>query len=517
MAKTDEIKFIDQHLEKVVLGVCALIMAYGVFQWVLSAPQRTEVPRVYGRKVVPANEVDGGLRIWAERTEARPPTDPPDPRVFDYAGEIEKHRKPIRVSAIGNWGDHRQVMVLPKAPELPQGVPLKKISDILAALSPEFTEIKGARELVNEGSGIDKLVFRGKAEFPLGALLKAWNKEFRASAMEEVRATALAVEIEKREVLSDGTLGPVTRVTRVQIPAKEGETPVQDVVIPPYADGNADAVREKILEFGEKTQPRILRPDYWSVWSQEKGRWTKPWIKEEEKPDPAPPAAGARPAVPAVPAPPAAKAGPVAPPAARTDIELWFHDTDVVVQREYSYRMRIVFVSPLYTYDDVVYKGTPKDALVKSISSGWSKWVRAAAIPRTTQYFVTSVQGMAGMGGKQQLFCTVFTRSLGQVVAEKFAVSPGHVIGGKKTKQIKNPTTGQSEPQPVDFSTNATAVHVDFKKTIYRQGQKVETRELTCLERGKLVSHILVKHLPPDDVRSKAFKELQALVGGRAP
>ncbi len=60
MAKTDEIKFIDQHLEKVVLGVCALVLAYGVFQWVLSAPLRTEVPKVDG-KVVPAGELDRKL------------------------------------------------------------------------------------------------------------------------------------------------------------------------------------------------------------------------------------------------------------------------------------------------------------------------------------------------------------------------------------------------------------------------------------------------------------------------
>ncbi|MDP6544210.1 MAG: hypothetical protein QGH60_09485 [Phycisphaerae bacterium] len=514
MARTDEIKFIDQHLEKVVLGVCVLILAYGVFQWVLSAPPRPEVPEVDG-EVVSATEVDAEMRSWAERVEGRKPSGGPLPPVYDYTREIEKHRKPTGIASIDNWGDHRQVMVPPKRVKPPEGIPLKRITDILDAFAPKFTEIKGARELVDERGGIDKLVFRGQAEFPLGALLKAWNKVFRGSAMDEVLATAVAVEIEKREVLSDGTFGPVTRVARVQIPIKAGETavPAPDVVIPQYTGENADAVRKAILEFSQKTQARILRPDYWNVWAQVQGvwRWAKPWIKAEEKPAPVAPAGAA----------PAAGAG-AAPAVAVGNIddgttELWFHDTDVVVQREYSYRMRIVFVSPLYTYDNVVYKGSPKDALVKAINSKWSEWVQAEAIPRTTQYFVTSVQGMAGMGGKQRLYCTVFTRSLGQVVSHRFAVSPGHIIGGKQDKQIRNPSTGKSELRSVDFSTNATAIYIDFSKKITRLGRPDETRELTCLERGKLVSHIQVKHIPAADARAKAFKMLQALVGGRAP
>ena len=500
MARTDEIKFIDQHLEKVVLGVCVLILAYGVFQWVLSAPQRPEVPEVDGQ-VVPAAEVDQKLLNWVGRVAQRMPPDDVGPPVYDYAGEIEKHRKPAGIAAIGNWGDPRLVMVPPKVVKRPEGIWLKKIRDILLTFSPTITEIKGVRELIDKDGGIDKLVFRGKAEFPLGALLKAWNKEFRGSAMDEVLATALAVEIEKREVLSDGAFGPVTRVVRVQMPDEEGN-PIPDVVVPEYTGQNADIVRKAIQEFALKTQDRILRPDYWSVWSQAKGAWTKPWIKAEV-PDKEP-----------APAPAAAPAAPAAP-VGQIDTELWFHDTDVIVQRKYSYRMRIVFVSPLYTYDDVVYKGTPKAALVKSINSGWSQWVQVDAIPRTTQYFVTSAQGMGNM---RQLRCTIFTRSLGQVVAEKFPVSIGRIIGGLKSKLIKNLATGLSVQKVVDFSTNAIVVRVDFsRKIVNRMGGRTETRELICLEGGKLVSHILVKDMPADDARSKAFRELQALVGGQAP
>ena len=514
MARTDEIKFIDQHLEKVVLGLCALILVYGVFRWVVSAPLRTEVPRVDGR-VVPAAELDRELLDWADRETQRKPPGGGSPKVYDYAGEIDKHRKPGNIVPIGNWGDHRQVMVPPKRVKPPDNPRLDKIRDILLTFSPVITEVKGARELINKDGGIDKLVFRGKAEFPLGALLKAWNKEFRGSAMDKVLATALNVEIEKREVLSNGALGPVTRVTRVQIPLKEGEKPVPEVVIPEYTGKNADVVRAAIQEFSGKTQDRILRPPYWSVWSQGEEAWTTPWIKVETKvPDkkPAPAAPGAVPAAGA----PAARSAAAAPVGQIDDgtTELWFHDTDVIVQRKYSYRMRIVFVNPVYTYDDAVYKGTPKDALVKSIPSGWSQWVQADAIPRTTQYFVT---GATAMGGKQQLYCTVFTRSLGQVVAEKFPVSPGRIIGGNKIKQIKNPANGQTVRKVVDFSTNAVVVHVDFSKEFDRMGRRAETRELTCLEGGKLVSHILVKDMPASDPRAKAFKALQALVGGQAP
>jgi len=513
MAKIHEIKFFDQHLEKVVLGVCALILVYGVFQWVLSTPHRTEVPKIE-RKVVPAGDVDRELLAWARRVEKRERADDGFPPVYDYAGEIEKHRSPAGITAIKNWGNYRQVMVPPKRVKPPEGMRLNKVQDILLTFSPEFTEIKGALELINKGGGVDQLVFRGKAEFPLGALLKAWNKEFRGSAMDEVLATALNVEIEKCLVLSDGTLGPVTQVARVKMPPKEGVPPVLDVVIPEYTGKNADIVRKAILEFSVKTQDRILRPPYWSIWA--KNGWVKPWIKAEA-PAPAPPdaapGAGAAPGA----APGVVGAGVPAPAVAQIGdgtIELWFHDTDVIIQRKYRYRMRIVFVNPLFTYDDVVYKGTPKDALVKSISSAWSKWVMADAIPRTTRYFATGVQGM---GKTRKLYCTIFTRSLGQLVSEKFPVSPGQVIGGVQIKKIRNPVNGKIIQKVVDFSTNAVVVHVDFSRELTRRGLRSETRELICLEGGKLVSHILVKDMPADDERSMTFKKLQADLDAQTP
>ena len=117
------------------------------------------------------------------------------------------------------------------------------------------------------------------------------------------------------------------------------------------------------------------------------------------------------------------------------------------------------------------------------------------------------------MGGKQQLFCTVFTRSLGQVVAEKFAVLPGRFIGGNKIKMIKNPVNGMRVRKVVDFSTNAVVVHIDFSRKVASRMGFREIRELLCLEGGKLVSHTLVKDMSPDDKRYKAFKALQALVG----
>ncbi|MDP6636619.1 MAG: hypothetical protein QGG42_17105 [Phycisphaerae bacterium] len=510
MAKIEEMKFVDQHMEKIILGVCVLIMAYGVFQWVLSAPQRSEVPQVAGR-VVPADKVDGELLNWVKRVAARKPSGEGDAPVYDYAGEIDKQRNPKTPAAITNWGNHRLVLVEPKRVKPPEGVRLAKIKDILETLAPVFTEIKGIREVIDsdgKGDPVDKLVFRGKADFPIGELLKAWNQEFRGSAMDEVLATVLAVEIERRTVLADGSFGPVTKVVRVKAPLAEDATPVEPVVIPEYTGQNADEVRKAIQVFSQTQQDSVLRPEYWKVWSLEKKAWTTPWIKEVEAPDPAEaaaPAAGA-----AKPAP-----APVAKGVAGK-IELLFHDADVTVQRIYSYRARLVFVNPLYTYDEVVYKGTPKDAQVRAIFGKWSPWVRAQAIPRTTQYFLT---GASGMGNKQQLRCTIFTQSLGQVVAEKnFDIKPGRIIGGVMSKKIRNPVTGQESMKVVDFSTNATVVHAEFeRKFVTEAGRPSTTRELICLEGGKLVSHILVKHLSDKDERKVTFNELQAKVGGQTP
>jgi len=505
MAKTDEIKFLDQHMEKVVFGACALILAYGVFQWVLSAPLRPEVPEVDGQ-VVPATELDQELLSWAQRVVERKPSKGREKPVPDYDGEIAKQRQPADAATIASWGDHRSVMIPPKQVKPAEGVRLAKVKDILETFAPVFTELKGVRELVDQEGGVDKLVFRGKAEFPRGELLKAWNKEFRGSAMDEVIAVAVAVEIERRVVLGDGQFGPVTTVTSVAIPPAEGQAATEPFVIPDYDGKNADEVRKAIDTFSAGPQKDVLRPKYWKVWSQTDSKWTTPWIKEPVvKKTPAPAGAGAG-------------AARTPEPVVKVDdgtIELLFHDTDVIVQRKYSYRMRVVFVSPLYTHDDVVYKGTPKDALVKTIASDWSQWITGQAIPRTTQYFLTSAQAM---GANKKLYCTIFTRSLGQVVAERFEAVPGRIIGGVISKKMKNPTTGEMVSKVVDFSTNATVVHADFdKKYTSKTGRTENTREMICLEGGELVSHILVKHMPAGDPRALAYEDLQALVDAQAP
>jgi len=501
MAKTDEIKFIDQHLEKVVLGVCALIMAYGVFHWVLSRPQRSEVPEVDGQ-VVPTSRVDNSIFQWAERVSMRKPSKQPPKKVDDYAGEIARLRAPAGGDVVESWGDQRMVMVSPIRVEPPGGVPLKKVTDILEAIAPKFVELKGSRELTSDQDGVDKLVFRGKAEFPRDELLKAWNKVFRGSAMDEVTNTILAVEIEKRIVLAPGVFGPATQVQSAEIPPAEGAPVVKLIVLPEFDGKNGPDVRKAILDFSA-TEAKMLRPPYWQVWSVEEKGWNRPWLK-------LPPA-------PAAPAPDPAKAPAPAPVAAVDDgiTDILFHDTDVAVQRRYSYRMRLVFVSPLYTYTEVVPKEKPDDAKVVKIYSAWSPWVEAKPIPRTTQYFATGAQLL---GSKQDMYCTVFSRSLGQVVSHRFRAPPGRIIGGMESKRIKNPATGTFVHKTVDFSTNAIVVHADFAKNfVGKSGRSGKTKELICLEGDKLVSQIIVTDMPDTDPRSQAYRELQAAVDGATP
>jgi len=319
MAKTDEIKFLDQHMEKVILGVCALIMAYGVFQWVLSSPQRAEVPKPRGRTVAP-EELDQELLSWAQSVRDRKPPKDGQRTLPKYDVEIARQRADSGSETIANWGEPRSVLVPPKRFKPDIGVSFEKVKNVVEAFTPEFTEIKGVRELVSLEGGVDKLVFRGKAGFPVGDMLKALNKLFRGSAMDDVVAVTLAVEIEKRAILGDGQFGPVTKVARVVIPPEEGKTDPKPIVVPEYDGKNADDVRKAIEAFSAESEKNILRPKYWKVWSHTEKDWTTPWIKKP-------------------PAPAATSAGGAAKPAApvvEADdgmMEVLFHDTDVAVQR----------------------------------------------------------------------------------------------------------------------------------------------------------------------------------------
>lgn len=186
-------------------------------------------------------------------------------------------------------------------------------------------------------------------------------------------------------------------------------------------------------------------------------------------------------------------------------LTIWFHDADVNVQKKYRYRVRVVFVNPLYAHPKDVGKENVRDAYEPEIVTPWSDWSQDVFVPRSTDFFVT-----AAFSVKKELTCTVFAQAFGQWVEQKFKVSEGKPIGGKVSKSVINPATGEVRTVDVDFSTGAIVVDIDFnRKIVVRGGRKKQTEELLFLDMGQLHSKVGIKDLDREHPRRQKYDELK--------
>ena len=496
MAKTDEVSFLGQHVEKIVFGACVLGILYAIFHWVLSAPERADVPAP-DRKATLPHEVDGKLLAKADElvsmtdsgTGGDMPTVPPYSRIVKRL----RGRPFAEGLTMTDLGTPRQARVAPEKLEARRSVGLADMTEVIPA--PSAPKVAGGAELLKRDEKYDVFAFHGVVEFPRAKLLENWRKKLEGTALPGTRAVVAGVAVQRREVLADGAAGQATDIPRISMPDKTGQPP-KPVKIPDYTGKNAQEVRQAIGMLGKDArQTAILQPAYWPVWSD--GAWHKwnslaPW-------------AVAPPAEPG--AADASRTSPAAPQEANTGIlTMHFHDTGVAVERKYQYRTRLTLVSPLLTQDEAV-KDAP-DAVEPFVTSQWSEWSAEVSIARTARFFVTGA-----FAGKKQLTVTVFTQSLGQWVSQKFSIRAGEPIGGVENKVVVNPATAKEVAMDVNFSTGAVAVDLDFAKQILsRTGRLRPTQELVYLENGRLMSQVRVLDLDGNDPRQELFKDFQKRV-----
>jgi len=496
MAKTDEMSFLGQHVEKIVLGVCVLGLVYAMFHWVLLAPERADVPAPDGKPTRP-HAVDGKLLDKADElvrmTERGTRDDvlavPPYSRIVKRLRE----RPFAEGLTVTDLGTPRQARAAPEKLEARKSVSLADMTEVIPP--PSAPKVAGGAELLKRDEKYDVFAFHGVAEFPRAKLLENWRKRLEGTALPGTRVVVAGVAVQRRQVLPGGTGGQPTNIPRISIPDQTGQPP-KPVNIPDYTGSNAEEVAQAVGMLGEDArQTAILQAAYWPVWSE--GAWhkwnsLKPWAVA---PPPDPGDANA------------SKTSPEPPEEPNTGIlTLHFHDTGVAVERKYQYRTRLVLVSPLLMQDGAV-KDAP-DAAEPFVTSPWSDWSAEVSIARTARFFVTGA-----FAGKKQLTVTVFTQSLGQWVSQKFSIRAGEPIGGVENKVVVNPATAKEVAMDVNFSTGAVAVDIDFAKQILsRTGRPRLSQELIYLENGRLMPQVRVLDLDGDDPRQELFKDFQRRV-----
>ncbi len=185
---------------------------------------------------------------------------------------------------------------------------------------------------------------------------------------------------------------------------------------------------------------------------------------------------------------------------------LWFHDAGLELRKQYRYRLRMVFVNPLYGKQISSVVKSPDDIRTKEVASPWSQWSATRRVPHPTEFFLTGYDSTSGT-----VQVTVFTRHMGRFIRQRFNVRSGQSIGESTQLRVPVPTLdGQTsrEIRTVDFSTAAVAMEVDFSREVPSWGNITTTTVALIYldENGKVQTRVRSR-----DEASDRYQELDSL------
>jgi hypothetical protein len=489
MAKTDNVSFLERHVEKVVLAVCLLLLGAAAFHWLLaSAVSMTVIGRGGKARIqnVSPGEVDEILSEAAQSVrQTWDEASIPVKAVPKYAGRTQS-LLPIRLA------QREEVdLALPGLPLHMEriehaGPTTVRLEDVVAAMPvPPKPIVEGYTELPRKkvSTGLEDVrVARGVDIYPVQELADAWNKVLAPviPILQTVRVVGHGVVVEVQELLPGGQWSPARTVTCEVAPKvdEQGKT-VQQPVIPDFDGKNYQIVRDTRDALGQSLwQEHVVRPEYYQIYLAGRGGWVD-WRVHLPKAMP--------------------QAGQAA---------VWFHDDKTMkVGRTYRYRVSLAFVNPLLSYEDAVSKKSVADARQKLVETKPSEWSDPMVTRRDVDFFLTGAGRTTG-----NLTVTVFAYKWGQRVQETFRIKPGDPIGGKKKVQLHYPLgqPGEKRGVEVDYSTGAVSLRFDFGKVLWRKGTvTVRTSELLYIDKdGKL--NCRIQALDEDNpLRNKLAEEVK--------
>lgn len=492
MAKAENLSTMERHVEKLVLLVCLLALAFAVWYWIVSSPLELEIVKATGRgkQLVPPARVDDLLKSVAKEVQ----------KVYE---ETERARVPVPVWA-GHLDDVRAMAPLPTLPtdltsaRLPlapvelQFDPTAQIGlALLTSAMPEPVKpvMMASVELPNKPPLGDVVLARGVGGYSLGKLTADWRGMLKkAVPLNQVVPYKVIVEVQQAPPDGDWAKAKTVVVQTPPMLDANGD-PTAMPAIPDFDGSNIQEVRAARDVVRDLWQQQILQPRYRLVWRAGMKQWVEPELPAAPVPaapaaPPPPRAVAGAPAVPAVPAVPAAPQGPAG--------IVFFDDSTMTVGPSYRYRIQLVVINPLLTYDEAVAAENVAEARVKFLTCKPSQWSDPVSVGREVHFFVTGANEMAR---PPKMSVTVYARKWGQWVNKKFDVQPGEPIGGVERVDLVDPLGQGRKSVDVDFSTGATALRLDFKKSILRPGfttlSAFSTSEMLYLDDdGKLKSRL---------------------------
>lgn len=449
MPQGTKINIVEQHVEKVVLALCTLLVICAVVHWGIASPRKI---KVYGGQppeqlTIPPADVDGAIGQAAEAVDEKAKKEPVSiGRPEDYLAKLQATRTnpfDVDLQNVVAWSQ-------PPAPvarrEFTRGtyITLQQLQDEMP--SPPKPDLVVVRSLTRRpgDDGQDRpepvIVAHLWAQYPWETLTAAWETMLKKAAT-STRVVVVAVELESRYLGPDGKW--VAREAKI--------VPVKTPDLPAFTGNNGGEIATAIATLRDKLQDGILRPDYWQVYDAPSTAWVK-WTKILADPQPQ-----------------------------QTDTLLWAHEEKLMAERPYAYRYRLVLVNPLLASAVDVDDAHRQDAATPLAFSGWSLWSDSAAAAPVTEFFMRSASSQGFVRVE------VFTDAMGKTVQEQFRTELGEPIGAEVDKDVTNPITERSEPTSVDFRTGGSVVALgDGRQVLVKNFLRSTTAVILLDSQGKL-------------------------------
>ena len=467
MAKGATINIFEQHVEKGVLALSAILLIVAVVNWVMVSPRKVEIFSVGAngkpgaKEALPPDQVDGRIRALAEGVKTyvgeQPPAVSAPP---DYEGVMGRLRnEPFPEGLLSGAA----VLSRPPAPGLEPDIP-ERAAISLAALKDVIPTPAQApvvlvrrelsrRPVGNQGeTPVTKIVAHAVMIYPWETLRENWSPLLE-SAQSPIGVVVAGVDVESQVLRADGSW--VDReVLMVSADAPEEDMPV----LPEFTGENAAVIVDVVNDLRADWADAILRPGYWSVYdirTRQWGAWTDDLPDVLQQQD--------------------------------QDALAWRHDESVMAERPYRYRYRVTFVNPIFASPLDAGTEHPEAAEVKVLHSPWSPWSAPASVLASTTFYMRSIapQGFARV--------TIFTDAMGQSAKEDFRVDIGQTIGGVKQAKIRNPINGETITTNVDFDTGAILVGLEDGKPVFTGRLMRTSVEMVYLDsQGQLRSRFLL-------------------------
>jgi hypothetical protein len=543
MARTDEISFVEKHLEKFILGIAVIVLLVAVGVYAFHSPREVELRSAPGIPVAktayPPTEVDPALAAMADQMERQlnnaKTTEEPLPNIPDmreallgqYAGvDVDRPGAPMsggRAPLKYDGGTGGVVVKLADLTPLPEpGAPLVNIRHEVQAVPDPVTKKIKAEEVV---------AAHGAAVFPYGPLYKKWN-EVLAKTYVPARVTFVVVDVQRRIRAADGAWSPAQDMPSFWLGA------LKPPPLPPELTGTNlkevfDAVR--LLE---AFTPSVVQPPYYDLlgagqmpasWLVDKPltmvseKWAEPLpaIDTGAAPAPTAPTTPGPAVVPATPGPTAPRVTPggpapvrpgattrrtvpvtpvtavpvtpvfTAPVAPAVHVPPWptqlADDSgllevwfhDPKVSEGVTYQYRLRLRLLNPLLGQIKVAASPEDAKVVLLDTPWSGWSEPALATRPTEFYLVGASSMTN-----QVVIDVVTTKLAQQVRHRFTVGKGDPIGDEETKDLVNPGGGGKISTPVDFRTGAVVVDFvfDIKQRMPGTGMTKTTNKMIYLD-----------------------------------